>query len=228
MTSKRTVSIFDVIGPIMVGPSSSHTAGAVRLGRMGRAILGRQPEHVLIELHGSFAQTGQGHGTDKAIIAGLLAMAPADERLPFSFAHAQGAGLRFEFGTIDLGDDVHPNTVRMTLTAGDETVRVTGASLGGGQMEINQIEDYAVRFTGDYETLLIMAEDRPGTVNTITGWLLQHGINVAFLRVERQKRGGDAIMIVETDEAPPTDALIRDLDGIDWVRWVRHVEKIED
>lgn len=227
MTSKRPVSIFDVIGPIMVGPSSSHTAGAVRLGRMGRAILGQQPEHALIELHGSFAQTGQGHGTDKAIIAGLLAMAPADERLPSSFAHAQGAGLNFEFRTTDLGDEAHPNTVRMTLTAGDQTVRVVGASLGGGQMEINQIDDYDVRFTGEYETLLIRAEDRPGTVNTVTGWLLEHGINVAFLRVERQKRGGDAIMIVETDEAPP-DQLIDDLADIHWVRWVRHVRKLED
>ncbi|MFW5696395.1 MAG: L-serine ammonia-lyase, iron-sulfur-dependent subunit beta [Phototrophicaceae bacterium] len=227
MTNKRPVSIFDVIGPIMVGPSSSHTAGAVRLGRMGRAILGRQPERAIIELHGSFAQTGQGHGTDKAIIAGLLSMPPADERLPFSFAHAQAAGLQFEFQIADLGDDAHPNTVRMTLSAAGETVRVVGASLGGGQMEINQIDDYDVRFTGEYETLLIRAEDRPGTVNTVTGWLLEHGVNVAFLRVERQKRGGDAIMIVEIDDAPPS-LLIDDLVGISWVRWVRHVRKSED
>ena len=113
MTPPKQVSAFDIIGPIMVGPSSSHTAGAVRLGQIGRLILGCQPTDAHIELHGSFAQTGKGHGTDKAIVAGLLGLATYDERIRDSFTIAKTAGMQFHFETVDLGDEAHPNTVRL-------------------------------------------------------------------------------------------------------------------
>jgi L-serine dehydratase len=225
MASNRQVSVFDIIGPIMVGPSSSHTAGAVRLGQMGRVILGEQPTEALIELHGSFAQTGQGHGTDRAIIAGLLGMATDDERIRHSFVVAEALGLQFRFEEIDLGEAVHPNTVRLTLQAGERSVQVSGASIGGGLVEITSIEGYEVRFGGQYDTLLVIAEDQPGTINAVTGWLLKHNINVAFFRVGRKQRGGEALMIIETDQPIP-DPLIEAIEDFEWVQWVRKVNKM--
>lgn len=225
MTSSRQVSTFDIIGPIMVGPSSSHTAGAVRLGQMGRAILGGQPAEALIELHGSFAQTGRGHGTDRAIVAGLLGMSTDDERIRHSFTIAEAMNLQFRFEEVDLGEEAHPNTVRLTLRAGERSIQVMGASIGGGLIEITQIKGYRVNFGGEYDTLLVIAQDRPGTINAITGWLLKHHINVAFFRVGRKQRGGEALMIIETDQPVP-DYLVEAIEDFDWVHWVRKVNKV--
>jgi L-serine dehydratase len=225
MTSSKQVSAFDIIGPIMVGPSSSHTAGAVRLGQIGRAILGNQPTAAKIELHGSFAQTGKGHGTDKAIIAGLLGMATDDERIRDSFAVAAAAGMDFQFELADLGNEAHPNTTRLTLHRGEYSIQITGASVGGGMVEITNVQGYETRFGGEYETLLVISEDRPGTINAVTGWLLEHNINVAFFRVERQRRGGEAIMIIETDEPVP-EGMVEAIEDFPWVRWVRNISKV--
>ena len=222
----RTISVFDIIGPIMVGPSSSHTAGAVRLGQVARAILGSQPRTAAIELHGSFAQTGQGHGTDRGIVAGLLGMATDDPDLRRSFELAEQAGLRFTFEKVDLGEDAHPNTARLTVGDGQRTVQVTGCSIGGGLVEITNVDGYDVHFGCEFDTLLVLAEDRPGTINQVTGWLARQGINIAFLRVERDKRGGDAIMIIETDHMVDPQILEAFEDYI-WVRWVRQVPKVE-
>ena len=222
----RTISVFDIIGPIMVGPSSSHTAGAVRLGQVGRAILGSQPTEATIELHGSFAQTGQGHGTDRGIVAGLLGMATDDADLRRSFEMAAAAELAFRFETVDLGEDAHPNTARLTVGNGQRTVQVTGCSIGGGLVEITNVDGYDVQFGCEFDTLLVLAEDRPGTINQVTGWLARQGINIAFLRVERDKRGGDAIMIIETDHMVDPQILEAFEDYV-WVRWVRQVPKVE-
>lgn len=222
----RDVSIFDIIGPIMVGPSSSHTAGAQRLGRMARVLLGGPPAEAVVELHGSFAQTGQGHGTHKAIIAGLLDMTADDPRLPQSFTVADETGMVYHFVEADLGDTAHPNTARITVSAGEQRVQMTGASVGGGMIEVTNIQGYDVRFSGEYWTLLILADDRPGTINAVTGWLLKHNINVAFFRVERQQRGGHAIMIIEVDQALPDD-LVDAIEDFHWVSWVRTVEKVD-
>jgi L-serine dehydratase len=222
----RTISVFDIIGPIMVGPSSSHTAGAVRLGLVARAILGSQPAEATIELHGSFAQTGQGHGTDRGIVAGLLGMATDDPDLRRSFELAAAAGLAFRFETVDLGEDAHPNTARLTVGDGRRTVQVTGCSIGGGMVEITHVDGYDVRFGCEFDTLLVLAEDRPGTINQVTGWLARQGINIAFLRVERDRRGGDAIMIIETDHMVDP-LLLEAFEGYAWVRWVRQVPKVE-
>ena len=225
MTAPKQVSVFDIIGPIMVGPSSSHTAGAVRLGQIGRLILGGQPTEAKIELHGSFAQTGKGHGTDKAIVAGLLGLATYDERIRDSFTVAETAGMQFRFETVDLGDEAHPNTVRLTLRADGHEVQVIGASIGGGMIQITNIQGYSTRFSGEYETLLVIARDRPGTINAVTGWLLEHDINIAFFRVERRSRGGEAIMVIETDEPLP-EAVVEAIQDFWWVRWVCRINKV--
>jgi L-serine dehydratase len=227
MTSAKQVSAFDIIGPIMVGPSSSHTAGAVRLGQIGRAILGDQPTQARVELHGSFAQTGQGHGTDKAIVAGLLGLATDDERIRDSLALARQAGLEVHFEVADLGDEAHPNTARLILQQGEHSIQVTGASVGGGMVEITNIQGYEARFGGEYETLLVISRDRPGTINAVTGWLVEHNINIAFFRVERQHRGGEAIMIIETDDPIP-EALIEAIEDFSWVHWVRNISKVSE
>jgi L-serine dehydratase len=222
----RDISVFDIIGPIMVGPSSSHTAGAVRLGQVARAILGSQPLEALIELHGSFAQTGQGHGTDRGIVAGLLGLATDDPGLRQSFELAQQAGLTFRFETVDLGEDAHPNSARLTVSDAARTVQIVGSSIGGGMVKIDEVDGYQVSFGCEYDTLLVLAEDRPGTINQVTGWLARQKINIAFLRVERDKRGGDAIMIIETDHMVDPQILEAFEDYI-WVRWVRQVPKVE-
>lgn len=225
MTAPKQVSVFDIIGPIMVGPSSSHTAGAVRLGQIGRLILGCQPTEAHIELHGSFAQTGKGHGTDKAIVAGLLGLATYDERIRDSFMLAKTAGMQFHFETVDFGDEAHPNTVRLTLQSDEHQVQVTGASVGGGMIEITNIQGYSTHFSGEYETLLVIAKDRPGTINEVTGWLLERNINIAFFRVERRRRGGEAIMVIETDDPFP-DEVVEAIQDFPWVRWVCRINKV--
>jgi L-serine dehydratase len=229
MTAPKQVSAFDIIGPIMVGPSSSHTAGAVRLGQIGRLILGCQPTEAQIELHGSFAQTGQGHGTDKAIVAGLLGLATYDERIRDSFMLAKTAGMQFHFEMVDLGDEAHPNTVHLTLQSDERQVQVTGASVGGGMIQITNIQGYSTRFSGEYETLMVMVKDRcgnrPGTINAVTSWLLEHNINIAFFRVERHRRGGEAIMVIETDDPLPEE-VVEAVQDFPRVRWVCRINKV--
>ena len=227
MTTKRLVSAFDIIGPIMVGPSRSHTAGAVRLGRLGRAILGKQPQRAILGLHGSFARTGKGHGTDRALVAGLLGMATDDPRISHSLELAREAGMDVSFRTVDLGEDAHPNSAEMILSADGWEVRVVGASVGGGMVEIQAIDDYPISFTGEHETLLVAAEDRPGTIHTITGLFLDYRLNIAFSRVERRQRGGEAIQIFETDDQIPDD-LIEAIEDFYWVHWARHIPSLTD
>lgn len=227
MDDNRFVSIFDVIGPIMVGPSSSHTAGAVRLGNIGHSLLGCTPQSAIIGLHGSFAKTGKGHGTDRAIIAGLLGLEPSDERIRNSFSLAADCGLRFEFKMIDLGEEIHPNTVEITLHAQNKEVTYRGSSIGGGMVLITSLQNYPVSFNGELDTLIIIAADRPGTINTVTGWLLGQKVNIAYMKVGRNKRGDEAIMIFETDQ-PVSKTIAHKIQELDWVTWSRLVPKLRD
>jgi L-serine dehydratase len=222
MASKRLVSAFDIIGPIMVGPSSSHTAGAARLGKLARGILGCQPEHAILGLHGSFAHTGKGHGTDRALVAGLLGLSTHDARLRDSLALARAWGMTVTFRTVDLGEEAHPNSAELILQAAGQKVQIVGASTGGGMVAIQRINQYDIRFTGEHETLLVVAKDRPGTVHAITGLFLQYHLNIAFSRVERQQRGGEAIQLFETDDNIPP-GLVATLETFDWVHWARHI-----
>ena len=158
------VSLLDIIGPVMVGPSSSHTAGACRLGLLARGLVGSTPQHATIELHGSFARTGEGHGTDKAIAAGLMGFRPDDERIRDALDIMEREGLDYVFEKTTLGDDAHPNTVRITVErAGRQSVMV-GSSLGAGRVVVTEIDGYPVEVTGNYNTIVLVAEDVRGSV----------------------------------------------------------------
>lgn len=194
------VSLFDVIGPVMVGPSSSHTAGAVRLGNIARRICQIQPRRVEFYLHGSFARTYQGHGTDKALVGGILGLPPDDERLRDSYQLALQNNMEYAFFTEDLGD-VHPNTVRIVSFLPDGSrSEMVGSSTGGGKVLITRVNDMAVRFTGQYPTLITRHLDQPGMVAQISSVLAKHLINIAFLEVFRSARGSLASMVIETDQ----------------------------
>lgn len=193
-------NVFDLLGPIMVGPSSSHTAGAVRLGAMARKILGEEPVEGTISLHGSFAKTGKGHGTNLALIAGLLGMDPDDERIPEAPKMAKERGLNFSFKIADLGD-VHPNTVKFELLGKTGFhAQVVGSSIGGGTIVIREINDFQVEIRGDYPTLVILHQDLPGLVAQVTLLLATAQTNIARMLVSREKRGAQALMVLETDQ----------------------------
>lgn len=200
-------SVFDIIGPVMIGPSSSHTAGAARLGKLAATILGEAPIDAIIELHGSFAQTYRGHGTDKALVAGLLGFGTADERLKDALDIAARTGLSVNFVTVDLGD-VHPNTAALYLTgASGRKVRVVGSSIGGGNVVITEIDGYPVELTGQYATLITTHDDQPGVIALITQVLAKERVNIAFMRVSRQERGAQALLILEADQTIPEHVL---------------------
>jgi L-serine dehydratase len=219
------VSLLDIIGPVMVGPSSSHTAGACRLGLLARNLVGGTPEKARIELHGSFARTGEGHGTDKAIAGGLMGFRPDDERLRNALDIAQGEGLDYVFEKTTLADDAHPNTARITVERGDRHAVMTGASLGAGRILVNEINGYAVEVTGTYHTIVLIAEDVKGSIAAIATILAEHGINIANLRLTRKQRGGDAFMVIEVDDAPGEP--VRDeIRALPWVRWAFRLDKV--
>lgn len=219
------VSLFDILGPVMVGPSSSHTAGACRLGLMARAILGGTPERARIELHGSFAATGEGHGTHRAIVGGLIGLMPDDLRLRDAYAEAERAGLRWEFADVDLGDDAHPNTAVFEVELGGERAHVRGASVGGGRIEVSEVDGFPVSLGGDYHTLVLLAEDVPGTIAAIAGVVAAEGINLATMRVDRTGRHQDALMTIEADQPVP-DRVLTQIRAFPWLRWARRVGKI--
>lgn len=193
-------NVFDILGPIMVGPSSSHTAGAVRLGSMARKILGGVPVGGVITLHGSFAKTGKGHGTDLALVAGILGMKPDDDRIPDALKIAKELEIDLSFKDSDLGD-VHPNSVKFDLV--DEKGRkaqVIGSSIGGGSIVIREINGFKVEITGDYPTLVILHQDLSGVIAQTTLLLTTAQMNIAQMRVSREKRGAQALMVLETDQ----------------------------
>jgi L-serine dehydratase len=221
------VSLLDIIGPVMVGPSSSHTAGACRLGLLARCLVGGTPERARVELHGSFARTGEGHGTDKAIVGGLMGFRPDDERIRDALGIAEREGLDYRFEKTTLGEEneVHPNTVRMTVERGDRTSVMVGSSLGAGRVVVTQIDGYPVEVTGNYNTIVLVAEDVPGSVARIATILAEDGINIATLRLTRKERGGDAFMVIEVDEQP--DENVRsDIRSLSWVRWAFRLDKV--
>ena len=220
------VGLFDILGPVMVGPSSSHTAGACRLGRMARAVLGETPDRALIELHGSFAATGEGHGTQRAIVGGLLGMDPADLRLRTAFEEAEKAGLDYAFEEVDLGEDAHPNSAVFRVEKADEAVTLRGASVGGGRVEVTEIDGFPVRLTGAYDTLVLVARDRPGTIAAISAVFAEDDVNLATMRVDRTGRHKEALMTIEVDHAI-SDGALEEIRAFDWVLRARRIEKID-
>ena len=219
------VSLLDIIGPVMVGPSSSHTAGACRLGLLARGLVGGTPERATIELHGSFARTGEGHGTDKAIAGGLMGFRPDDERLRTALEIMEREGLEYRFEKTSLGDQAHPNTVRITVERGDRRSMMTGASLGAGRILVSEIDGFPVEVSGSLHTIVLVAGDVKGSVARITGLLADAGVNIATLKLSRKARGGDAFMVIEVDEAP--GEAVRDaIRELPWVSWAFRLDKV--
>jgi L-serine dehydratase len=196
----RFKDIFAIIGPSMIGPSSSHTAGAVRLGLVGRKLLGGQPEQAMITLYGSFAETYRGHGTDLALIAGLLGCETDDFRIPqaLMFAEQQGLQVTFRKGS---GRILHPNTAELELVRGEQAVSLMGASIGGGNIEIHRVDEFDVTFTGMYPTLLIYHDDVSGVIAGLTQALKEAARNIGYMDVDRTARNGKALTVIEVDQA---------------------------
>lgn len=207
----NTFSAFDIIGPAMVGPSSSHTAGAVRLGLLARGICAGGTAFypsVLIELHGSFAATGEGHATDRGIVAGLLGMLPDDERLKDSLSLARGNGMNVEFRKVDLGASAHPNTARITyLFPNGERLSVTGMSIGGGNVRIHEIDGFETDLTGELHALIFWHMDRPGFLARVTGLLACIEVNIATIQTTRRMRNQEALTIIKVDAPLPADCM---------------------
>lgn len=193
-------SIFDVLGPIMIGPSSSHTAGAARLGMAARCIAGDDFDNVDFYLYGSFAKTYKGHGTDKALTAGILGMNPSDANLGDSLNIAKRRGIRVYF--IKKDDDVsHPNTVKIVVHSKNGNVtEIVGESIGGGNISIKKIDGYDVNLTGKLPTIVIRHIDKKGMISKVSTALADFGLNIATMKVSRTKKGNCASMIIEVDE----------------------------
>ena len=205
------MNLFDVMGPVMVGPSSSHTAGAVRIGRIARRLLGENtPARAEIALSGSFAATGHGHGTDRAIVAGLLGLQPDDERIAVSFELAEREGMAVVFSRVSLSGE-HPNTARLELTGrSGKALSIVASSLGGGRIMVVEMNGLRANFSGDLPTLIVQNRDQPGHVSEVTSMLAHKGVNIATMQLYRDYPGGNAVMIIETDKAVPPE-------GIDWL-----------
>lgn len=210
------MNIFDIMGPVMVGPSSSHTAGAVRIGYITRKLLGETPARAELLLHGSFAATGRGHGTDRALVAGLLGMKPDDERIPRSFEIAKKENLEISVGTVALRN-VHPNTVMLRVRGiSGRELEVVASSLGGGRIKICRLDGIETNFSGDCPTLIVHNMDQPGHVSEVTFLLARYQVNIATMQLYRDVRGGYAVMVLECDQpipAAPLESLSK-MDGI--------------
>ena len=211
------MNLFDVMGPVMVGPSSSHTAGAVRIGRIARRLLGENtPARAEIALSGSFAATGHGHGTDRAIVAGLLGMQPDDERIAVSFGIAEREGMAVVFSRARLSGE-HPNTARLELVGrSGKTLSIVASSLGGGRIMVGEMNGLRANFSGDLPTLIVQNRDQPGHVSEVTSMLAHKGVNIATMQLYRDYPGGNAVMIIETDKAVPDEG----------IRWLERSEGI--
>ena len=220
------VSIFEVVGPVMIGPSSSHTAGAARLARVARLIAAAPFHAVDFGLHGSFAQTYRGHGTDRALVAGALGLREDDERLAESFELADVAGLRYRFHPIEL-EGVHENTVRMTFSLEDgRELAIVGSSIGGGQILITSIDGFETEIAANAPTLILRQQDMPGVVTAVTYVLAKNGINIGVMKLSRRAKGGDACCIIETD-TPIPERVVETLRAVPHVLSVRAIHPDE-
>ena len=213
------MNVFDIIGPVMIGPSSSHTAGAVRLGRVAWKILGERAVRAEIQLSGSFAQTYQGHGTDKALVAGIMGMHSDDERIRNSLQLAQDSGLAVTFQEIQL-PGAHPNTAGIALTGQNGgQIMVQGASEVGGTILVTEINGLSVSLTGQYNTILVLHQDKPGAIAAVTQFMAESGVNIGNFRLSRPQKGGEALMTIEVD-GDVADTLMANLRALDPVKQV--------
>ena len=211
------MNLFDIVGPVMVGPSSSHTAGAVRIGQVSRHLLGESVKEAKILLH----------GTDKALVAGLLGMAADDIRIPDSFDIAKESGVKFEIGKIQL-KNAHPNSVKLLLVGeSGRNLEIVACSLGGGRIKICTIDGLEANFSGEYTTLVVHNDDQPGHVAEVTSMLAHKSVNIATMQLYRDHRGGSAVMVIECDKEIPEEGLnfLERLEGIQKVTYLAKMKE---
>ena len=220
----KNYSVFDILGPVMIGPSSSHTAGAARIGKIARELADDSFYKVSFHLHGSFAKTYRGHGTDKALVAGILGLDPSDERIKDSFELAKKNNIQIEFIEADLGY-VHPNTVKIVFHYKyKEDFYVIGSSIGGGNVNIININGNEVSFTGDYPTILAKYRDRKGVISEISTILSNHNINIATMNVTRENK--IATMITELD-SPIDEKIIEEISSLSEMIYITAINPIK-
>ncbi|EMA6341488.1 L-serine ammonia-lyase, iron-sulfur-dependent subunit beta [Bacillus cytotoxicus] len=192
-------SVFDIIGPVMIGPSSSHTAGAARMGQVARQLFRQEPERIIISLYGSFAKTYRGHGTDVALIGGILGFETDDVRIPNSLEIAKERGIEIDF-IEEEANAPHPNTARIRLYKGEEEIEVVACSIGGGKIEVVELNGFDLQLSGTSPALLIVNNDRFGAIASVASILAKHEINISTMSVSRKEKGRKALMVIETDE----------------------------
>ncbi len=220
----RQVSILDVMGPVMVGPSSSHTAGTARLGRVAREVLDEDPVAVHFFLHPPLASTYRGHGSDFALVGGAIGLNVDDPRIPEAIRIAEQMGVEIEFSEEDLGD-VHPNTVRIEIKGKTREVEIAGSSIGGGVIEVFRINGFQTRFKGDSPVLMLFYRDRPGMISEVTLIIADERINIASLSCSRKQRGQEAFMQIDVD-SPLSDAAIGRICGLEDVDEAKYLDRI--
>ncbi|WP_224997015.1 L-serine ammonia-lyase, iron-sulfur-dependent subunit beta [Cesiribacter sp. SM1] len=219
-------SIFDMIGPVMIGPSSSHTAGVVRIGRVARRILGAQPQEAKITFYNSFARTYEGHGSDRAVLAGLLDYKTDDVRIRQALDLAKEQELKYSFRSVGNASTLHPNTVKLELKRGERVVEVVGESLGGGVINIAKLDGFTANFSAALHTLIITARDVPGSIAFISSVLANDNCNIATMTVSRKGRNDLALLVIEMDSgiAPIVKQY---LEYLDWVTEVIYIPDID-
>ena len=204
----KDYSVFDIVGPNMIGPSSSHTAGAARLGKSASKIAGKPVKEVNFLLHGSFAETYKGHGTDKALVGGILGFDPDDARIKYSFELAKEQGVKFEFIKTNLGENVHPNTVKMEMIFEDGSKStVMGATIGEGNIKLTEMDGLALDFNGSRPAVILEIKDIPGAVSFVTGLLAHNNKNIANMSTNKPAGADYTFVTIETDEALDKDVL---------------------
>lgn len=219
-------SVFDMIGPVMIGPSSSHTAGVVRIARAAIRVLGDKPEKAVITFYNSFARTYEGHGSDKAIIAGLLDFKTDDERIRKSFDFAEEAGLEYTFKSVGNASTLHPNSIKLVLEKGGKKVEIIGESKGGGVINIAEVDGFNANFSANLHTLIIKADDKKGSIAYIANILTQDHCNIATMSVSRKGKNDLACQVIEMDSGLKPISL-EYLKSLDWIKQVIYIPDID-
>lgn len=207
MKTLKFQSVFDIIGPVMIGPSSSHTAGAVRIGKVVHSIFGQIPDEVTFHLYNSFAKTYQGHGTDKALVAGIMGFDTDNPDIKNSLEIAHQKGIKIYWDILKDSNAPHPNTVKITVKKGDKSMSITGISIGGGNIQVTELNGFSVSLSMNTPTLIIVHQDIPGMIAKVTDILSANDINIAQMNVTRESAGEKAIMIIEVDSRNCQDAV---------------------
>ncbi|NJP36395.1 L-serine ammonia-lyase, iron-sulfur-dependent subunit beta [Alkalicoccus luteus] len=216
-------SVFEIIGPVMIGPSSSHTAGAARIGLVARQLFGKAPQEADFHLYGSFAKTYQGHGTDVALLGGVLGFDTSDERIKDAYREAEEAGISSRFIEEDEVTH-HPNTVKVVLRSGDYEMSLAGISIGGGKVEIKELNGFELRLSGNHPAILVVHDDRYGVVAGVASILAARQLNIGHMEVSRKEQGKEALMVIEVDQ----NVTARTLGELKKVEHVRQVTKIHE